>query len=520
MPTALKTKRSAAAEGDSRDRLWFDIPFTKTATDATSGEIVLSGYASTWGEDRDDEAVAEGAFSKSLAPYLTKNPMLLWQHQMDWPIGSVTSAETDANGLFVTASVPNPGDGAADWQKGAYTAIKTGVVRTFSIGGYMSRSVKQGKFVIDEVELFEISVVSIPANADSIFEAAVKALTGERPRLSEKAVAQMEQLIGFKAVTDPELVEMTQADKAERYGMLTTLFKDANGVEPPAFDDFRLIQKAITANVSPLKTAAAVALLSKTFYSPDVAVAEEKAGRTLSAVNKNKLQAALDAHEELADHMMDAAESMSAAAKAHATSVASIKDVMGITDEDGDDDPDLENEDPEDPRPNSPESAPKGLRKLKEKALISGIMSQLRQLGADRYASQTGEDVSFYVEDADLDAGYVIYEIYNWNSGSQVLYRVPILRGADGSVALGDGQTEVTSQQTYADVAPAATAGQASAPEGDTKAEPEPETPAGDNAEPDKKAAAMCPKCGAPMQADGKSCVSKDCTYDATDDEE
>lgn len=85
MPATLTNRRERRARKNrDRETLWFDVPFTKAPTpDPETGDLILNGYASTWSMDRDEEMVAPDAFSKSLAPYLQKNPIILWQHNMD-----------------------------------------------------------------------------------------------------------------------------------------------------------------------------------------------------------------------------------------------------------------------------------------------------------------------------------------------------------------------------------------------------------------------------------------------------
>ena len=54
------------------------------------GTLVLEGYASTWGKDRDGDTVADAAFGKSLGQYLTNNPILLLNHDRAKAIGYIT----------------------------------------------------------------------------------------------------------------------------------------------------------------------------------------------------------------------------------------------------------------------------------------------------------------------------------------------------------------------------------------------------------------------------------------------
>ena len=353
---------SVALRSANREKLYIDVGFTKSPLSADqqdgSGDLELKGWASTWAEDRDAEVVSPKAFDASLPAYMAKNPVLLYQHSMDQPIGTVAQASTDSTGLFITAHVPNPGSDGADYQKGAYFAIKSGFVKTFSIGGFMSREVTSGKngpqMTITDVELFEISAVSIPANPDSVFVAAVKSIQGLPPTMSDKATSQLEQLLGFKATTDPELLAMKNGDREYRYRMLAEMFRRANGQEPPPLDAYRQILAARDGGVSPVKIAQATTLIARSFYLPETA----RKARTLTPARQTALEGALDAHGKLEESMVTAANAMKDAAGHHAAAMGAIKDVLGIA-PDGTDDGTQDADEQADEEPTSPKKTAK-----------------------------------------------------------------------------------------------------------------------------------------------------------------
>jgi HK97 family phage prohead protease len=225
---------------DRKARPLIDFAFTKTAEHPRTGDLELKGYASTWAVDRDNEVVAPDAF-KNLDRYLTENPILLWQHDQNKPIGQVKDASLDGSGLIVVSRMPRPEPEEEGWAHTAYHKVQKGIVRTYSIGGKFKKLVEKGKAVkrIVGCELYEISVVSVPANPESLFEAAVKSVMGPlRPDLSPRVVGQMEQIVGMKAVTDPDLLEMTPAELTERYEELGDLYREA-GKRTPEMSGWR-----------------------------------------------------------------------------------------------------------------------------------------------------------------------------------------------------------------------------------------------------------------------------------------
>lgn len=129
--------------------------------------VFIEGYASTPGIDRYQDIVEPGAFVESLKNYLEKNPIVLLQHNTDKPIGKVLTAEINENGLKVRCEITANTDEVQD-------RIREGVLRCFSIGyrpmSWEWRLVGDSEVrAITKLELVEISIVSIPANADGLF---------------------------------------------------------------------------------------------------------------------------------------------------------------------------------------------------------------------------------------------------------------------------------------------------------------------------------------------------------------
>lgn len=224
-----------------RAKFFADTPFVKEV--GQSGDLTLKGYASTWSLDRDHEYVERDAFDGSIEKYF-QNPILLWQHDLEKPIGVVQSMSLDENGLDVECYVPKPDDKEPDWSHLAYNKVKSGIVKTFSIGGFFEKMQKGAKRAITHVDLFEVSVVSVPSNPDSIFAAAVKSIEGSaRPELTVAVTSQMQQILGMKPVTDPEIATMTLDEKQERYEFLASIYRKT-GKLPPRFDSWEEIVAA------------------------------------------------------------------------------------------------------------------------------------------------------------------------------------------------------------------------------------------------------------------------------------
>lgn len=147
--------------------LYLNSSFETKALKKGSKSIKIAGYANTTAKDRSGDIVTAEAWAKGIDNY-RRNPVLLYQHKHDCPIGRVENIRVDKKGIFVEGLVSE----AAEKNHGVQTLIKDGALKSFSVGF----RVKDGKYnreddsmMITEVELLEISVVSVPCNQDSLF---------------------------------------------------------------------------------------------------------------------------------------------------------------------------------------------------------------------------------------------------------------------------------------------------------------------------------------------------------------
>ena len=127
----------------------------------------IAGYANTTDKDRSGDIITANAWAKGV-DYYRKNPVLLYQHDHGKPIGRVEKISVDRKGIFVEAYVSD----AAEKLHGVQTLISDGALKSFSVGF----RVKDGRYdrntdttMITDVELHEISVVSVPCNQESLF---------------------------------------------------------------------------------------------------------------------------------------------------------------------------------------------------------------------------------------------------------------------------------------------------------------------------------------------------------------
>ena len=147
--------------------LYLNSSFETKALKKGSKTLKIAGYANTTAKDRAGDIVTAEAWAKGVENY-RRNPVLLYQHKHDCPIGRVDNIRVDKKGIYVEGAVSE----AAEKNHGVQTLIKDGALKSFSVGF----RVKDGKYnreddsmMITDVELLEISVVSVPCNQDSLF---------------------------------------------------------------------------------------------------------------------------------------------------------------------------------------------------------------------------------------------------------------------------------------------------------------------------------------------------------------
>ena len=136
--------------------------------------FTFEGYASTFGNiDRGNDVVERGAFVASIND-MTKNAVdiagtsfkklmpVLWQHNMDMPIGSFIEMREDSKGLYVKGILPKEDEFV---KSRVIPQMRVGSVSDMSIGFMIENQEYKGDVrYIKEAILFETSLVTIPMN--------------------------------------------------------------------------------------------------------------------------------------------------------------------------------------------------------------------------------------------------------------------------------------------------------------------------------------------------------------------
>jgi len=99
-----------------------------------------------------------------------RNPILLYNHDRNLPVGKVIESKITPEGLWVKARISNSADKVVSYVR---DLVKEGILKTFSIG--FDPIDEQGKDGFNEItkwRLNEISIVTLPANIEAEFSLA------------------------------------------------------------------------------------------------------------------------------------------------------------------------------------------------------------------------------------------------------------------------------------------------------------------------------------------------------------
>jgi HK97 family phage prohead protease len=141
----------------------------KTLGEDDDGSVNIKGYASTNASDRAGDCIDHEAWTKNGGLENFKgNPIILFNHDYNRPIGRATSLEVNDKGLELGARISKS---AGDVKE----LIKDGVLGAFSVGFRVKDAdyIKETDgYKIKDAELFEVSVVSVPCNQTAMFSIA------------------------------------------------------------------------------------------------------------------------------------------------------------------------------------------------------------------------------------------------------------------------------------------------------------------------------------------------------------
>jgi HK97 family phage prohead protease/HK97 family phage major capsid protein len=144
----------------------FNLTSTFKTLEEDDGGVHICGMASTNDQDRANDVISAEAWTKGGLNNFERNPIILFNHDYNKPIGRATGLKVTDNGLELKARISKSApDHVAE-------LVKEGILGAFSVGFRVKDAdyIKETDgLMIKDAELFEVSVVSIPCNQAATF---------------------------------------------------------------------------------------------------------------------------------------------------------------------------------------------------------------------------------------------------------------------------------------------------------------------------------------------------------------
>ena len=228
----------------------------KTLGEDEDGSVNIKGLASTNAVDRAGDVINHDAWiqKNGLENYKT-NPIVLFNHDYNKPIGRATSLEVTENGLEFGARISKSSGEIKD-------LIKDGVLGAFSVG-FRVKDADYNKetdgYTIKDAELFEVSVVSVPCNQGAMFSVS-------------KSFDSMDEYNEWKTHFNNNEAQITSAPQAEdKTSQQETKMSNDTKI-PEANIDLKAFAEEVAKS-----TAAKIAMQQAETKAKELADAEEKA---------------------------------------------------------------------------------------------------------------------------------------------------------------------------------------------------------------------------------------------------
>jgi len=249
----------------------------KSLGESDDGGVEIKGSASTNGLDRAGDIIESDAWTKGGLENFKNNPIILFNHNYDKPIGRAKDLQVTENGLEISAKISKA---AGDVTQ----LIKDGVLGAFSVGfkvkdaDYMTET---DGYKIKDAELFEVSVVSVPCNQGATFGLS-------------KSFDSMEQYNEYKQTfykanpaESADAVNVEQPRREESHNMETNMSNEKQS--PESNFDLEAFAKKVAAD-----TAAEIAMKQAESKAAEQKAADEAAQKAADEAEVQKANEVAD----------------------------------------------------------------------------------------------------------------------------------------------------------------------------------------------------------------------------------
>ena len=199
----------------------FNLTSTFKTHEQDDGSVMIRGMASTADFDRAGDSISAEAWQKGGLKNFEKNPIILFNHDYDKPIGRATGLKSGPNGLELECKISKAAPA------NVAQLVKDGVLGAFSVGFRVKDAdyIKETDgLMIKDAELFEVSVVSVPCNQSATFSLAksfdstaeyeeFKKTFTNRVDLAGQSLAKDEVITSGIASDTPQSADIQSADQ-------------------------------------------------------------------------------------------------------------------------------------------------------------------------------------------------------------------------------------------------------------------------------------------------------------------
>ena len=216
---------------------------TKSSAIAPEDDMTIEGMANAADPDRGRELILSSAWKTA---NFELNPIILFNHNHNWPIGSCVEYKVEDQGLYYRACIGKPSAYSCltETQEMCRSLLAQGILRASSVG-FLPLNIEYDEendiLRYTEVELLEISVVSVPMQQGSLLDSVGPAAKN----ISSNAIKKE----GVKVMDKAQFDEMM----AKLQSVLDAVSKPKEPVNPPVNDACSEENKSLKAKVKELE---------------------------------------------------------------------------------------------------------------------------------------------------------------------------------------------------------------------------------------------------------------------------
>jgi HK97 family phage prohead protease len=191
----------------------FNLTSTFKALENDDGSVMIRGMASTADFDRAGDTISAEAWQKGGLKNFEKNPIILFNHDYDRPIGRATGMKAGPEGLELECKISKSAHG------NVAELVKDGVLGAFSVGFRVKDAdyIKETDgLMIKDAELFEVSVVSVPCNQAATFSLAKSFDSTEEYEEFKKTFTNRVDLAGQSLAKDEVITSGIASDNTPK----------------------------------------------------------------------------------------------------------------------------------------------------------------------------------------------------------------------------------------------------------------------------------------------------------------